>query len=84
MYLSTYEESDGTKYARDNGVNGKTYMNFLEALKKVDEPTKSGKYGTYTQDEAREAIELLEGLSYEEKAALWQSVNTTWKKNPYR
>jgi len=84
MYLSTYEESDGTKYARDNGVDGKTYMHFLEALKNVDEPTKSGKYGTYTQDEAREAVELLEGLSYEEKAALWQSVNTTWKKNPYR
>ncbi len=77
-------ESKGANYAYENGIDSSIYADFVEALAKVDKPTKKGKYGTYTQDEAREAVELLEGLSYEEKAALWQSVNTTWKKNPYR
>ncbi len=82
MYLSMYD-SKGDKYAYDSGVSGEAYMYFLETLNEVDTPNKSGKYGTYTQAEAKEAVNQLEGLSREEQRALWQSVNTTWKRNPF-
>ena len=85
MYLSMY---DGTNdlYAYNKGINGEDYMYFLEALEDVDTPSKSGKYGTYTQEEARAAVKQLEGLTRAERATLWQSVNTTWKakNNPWR
>lgn len=85
MYLSMYD-SDKDMYAYDRGIGGETYMYFLESLNDVDRPTESGKYGTYTQEEAYSAIRQLEGLSQKEKAILWQSVNTSWKasKNPFR
>ena len=85
MYLSMYDSSNDL-YAYNEGVNGEDYMYFLESLAEVDTPTKSGKYGTYTQDEAKEAVKQLEGLSRQEKAILWQSVNTGWKakNNPWR
>ena len=82
MFLSMYE-SEGAEYAHDKGVSGKAYMQFIEALDLVDKPNKSGKLGTYTQDEATKAINRIKGLSRKEKAALWQSVNTTWKNNPF-
>lgn len=82
MYLSMYE-SKGDLHAYEKGVSGEDYMLFLEALNEVDEPTKSGKYGSYTQDEARKAVNQLDGLSQTEKKTLWQSVNTTWKRNPF-
>lgn len=76
MYLSEYE-SKGTLYAKEKGVSGLTYMEFIDALNDVDKPTKA---------EATKAIKQLSGLSRQEKAALWQSVNTTWKSysNPWR
>ena len=83
MYLSMYDSTNDL-YAYNKGIDGETYMYFLEALNEVDTPSKSGKYGTYTQDEAKKAVKQLDGLSREEKAVLWQSVNTGWKKNPYR
>ena len=83
MYLSMYD-STSDMYAYNKGIGGETYMYFLESLNDVDMPTKSGKYGTYTQAEATSAIKRLDGLSRQEKAALWQSVNTTWKRNPFR
>ena len=83
MYLTEYD-STGDMYAYEKGIEGKDYMYFLNALNEVDTPTKSGKYGSYTQDEATNAVNSLTGLSREEKAALWQSVNTNWKKNPFR
>ena len=82
MYLSMYD-SDGDKYAYNKGVHGEDYMDFLTLLDKYDKPTKSGKYGTYTQEEVRKAINNMKGLSNKEKSALYQSVNTNWKNNPY-
>ncbi len=85
MYLSMYD-NENANYARSKGIRGETYMDFLDALNDADKPTKSGKYGTYTQEEAYNAIKNLRGLSRQEKAILWQSVNTTWKatNNPFR
>ena len=77
-------ESKGAAYVYENGIESDTYADFIEALNKADKPTKSGNYGSYTQAEATEAINNLEGLTREEKAILWQSVNSSWKKNPFR
>ena len=82
LYLFN-NESKGAEYAREKGVTADTYADFIESLYKVDKPTKTGEYGTFTQDEARKAVKSLKGLSQKEKAALWQSVNTKWKNNPF-
>ena len=68
------------------GIDEDTYFDFLDMLKEVDQPTESGKLGSYTQDEAAAAVAALEGLTRNERAALWQSVNKSWKdkNNPWR
>ena len=85
MYLTMYD-SAGDRHAHENGISGEEYLRFIDALSAVDEPTKSGKYGTFTQEEAEKAVGRLSGLSKKEKAVLWQSVNTSWKaqNNPFR
>ena len=83
MYLSMYD-SESAMSVRDSGVSGEAYMYFLESLNEYDKPTKSGKYGTYTQEEAYWAAKNIEGLSQKDRAVLWQSVNSGWKKNPFR
>ena len=83
MYFTMYG-SNNDAYAYDNGIEGETYMQFIKTLNKYDEPNNAGKYGTYTQDEVENAINSMEGLSREEKAILYQSANTTWKRNPFR
>jgi len=77
-------ESRGATYAYENGIECDTYADFIEALNRADKPTKSGNYGSFTQDESTQAVKSLDGLSRKEKATLWQSVNSSWKKNPYR
>ena len=70
----------------NNGVAEETYYDFIDMLKEVDQPTESGKLGSYTQDEATAAIAAMPGLTREERALLWQSVNKSWKpkNNPWR
>lgn len=72
--------------AQEAGIGTDTYIDFMETLKEVDQPTKGGNYGSFTQDEAAEAIRAMPGLTREERAYLWQSVNKSWKsnKNPWR
>jgi hypothetical protein len=82
MYLDKYD-SENAQNVRDKGIEGETYLNFLDALDEVDEPTKSGKYGSYTQDEAKKAVNRVDGLTRKEKSILWQSVNSSWKNNPF-
>ena len=81
-----YYDNENTRYARSNGIKGKTYMNFLTKLAEVDQPSKNGKYGSYTQGEAKNALNQMTGLTRQEKSILWQSVNTSWKayNNPFR
>jgi hypothetical protein len=73
MYLSKYNNK-GALYAHDNGIDGSTYLDFLEALNDVDEPNKSGKYGTYTTSEVNAAIKMLESLTKKEKTILRNSI----------
>ena len=79
-------DTEKDMYAYNKGIQGEDYMDFLVSLDKYDKPTKSGKYGSYTQEEAYRAINSLKGLSRQEKATLWQSVNSSWKakNNPFR
>ena len=77
-------DTDKTYKLYDAGVTGKTYLDFLDALEMVDKPSKNGKLGSYTQNEVIDAISRLDGLSNIEKSALYLSINSTWKKNPYR
>lgn len=83
LYFTEYG-SNNDAYAYNNGIEGGTYMEFLQTLNEVDKPNDAGKYGTFTQAEATEAVKQIEGLTQKEKATLYQSVNTTWKKNPFR
>lgn len=77
-------DTDKTYKLYDEGVTGKTYLDFLDALEMVDKPSKNGKLGSYTQNEVIDAISRLDGLSNIEKSALYLSINSTWKKNPYK
>jgi hypothetical protein len=70
----------------DYGIDADMYFDFLDALKAVDQPSKNGNYGSFTQDEATAAISSIPGLTREQRAYLWQSVNSGWneKSNPWR
>ena len=72
--------------AKGEGISEETYFDFREMLKEYDQPTKSGKMGSFTQDEAAAAISAMPGLTREQRAYLWQSVNSGWsnKNNPWR
>lgn len=67
------------------GIDEAEYLLYKLALDVYDRPTKSGTYGTYTQDEAEEAIKSLDNLTDEQRSYLWQSVNKNWneKNNPW-
>ena len=72
--------------AKDEGISENSYYDFLDMLKEVDQPTKNGTMGSFTQDEAAAAISAMPGLTREQRAYLWQSVNSGWsnKNNPWR
>lgn len=69
------------------GLTAEEYALYRLALDVVDQPSEdSGKMGSFTQDEAEAALELL-GLRDDEKNAyLWQSTHKSWKdkSNPWK
>lgn len=69
--------------AMDYGIDTETYIDFREMLKEVDQPSKNGNLGSYTQDETKAAIAAMPGLTREQKAYLYQSINSGWKNNPW-
>ena len=72
--------------AKEAGIEEDTYFDFLDMLNEYDQPTESGKYGSFTQAKAAAAVAAMPGLTNEERAYLWQSVNKSWKpdKNPWK
>lgn len=72
--------------AKAYDISEESYFDFLDSLKEHDQPTESGKLGTFTQAEATAAIAAMPGLTDAQRAYLWQSVNKSWKenKNPWR
>ena len=77
------EKIDGGKSV---GLDDTEYLLYRLALDMYDQPTENGKMGTFTQDEAEDAIAAIAGLTDKERAYLWQSTNKGWKedKNPWR
>lgn len=65
------------------GIDEADYLLFRLALDLVDQPTESGKMGSYTNDEVEAAIKLLAGLSDEARSYLWSSQGKSGKSNPW-
>lgn len=66
------------------GIDETDYLLYKLALQVVDQPTESGKFGSYTNDEIQDAIDMLTGLSDDAKAYLWEAQGKSEKSNPYR
>ena len=85
------ENSAGTKLqekidaAKEAGISESEYALYMLALSMADEPNSQGKYGgTYTNDEQEAALDMLDGLSREDKSWLWMSAHDSDKNNPYK
>ena len=58
--------------AKDAGISIDTYIDYRDTLKSVDQPSESGKYGSYTNKEKAEAISSL-NLKDKEIAYFWDT-----------
>lgn len=90
MYDLATNNGDGKKLAEKvdggaaYGLSESDYILYRLALEMVDEPSESGKYGTYTTDEVQAAIDMVDGLSDAARAYLWEAAGKNAKTNPYR
>ena len=65
------------------GLDENEYFQYLLALKVVDQPTDSGKMGTYNNEEQENAIRMIEGLTDAERSYLWSLTHDSDKNNPF-
>lgn len=65
--------------AKEAGIAPETYILYRVALNAANEDGK----GSAKQSEAEIAVNLLPGLTQQQKAYLYQSTNTSWKSNPF-
>lgn len=90
MYDLATNNGDGKKIAEKvdggaaYGLSESDYVLYRLALEMVDEPSESGRYGTYTTDEVQAAIDMVDGLSDAARAYLWEAAGKNAKTNPYR
>lgn len=66
------------------GIDEADYLLYRLALHVVDQPSESGKLGSYTGDEVEAAIDMLTGLDDEARAYLWEAAGKSEKSNPYK
>lgn len=66
------------------GIDEADYLLYRLALHVVDQPSESGKLGSYTGDEVQSAIDMLTGLDDEARAYLWEAAGKSEKSNPYK
>lgn len=66
------------------GIDESDYLLYRLALHVVDQPSESGKLGSYTGDEVEAAIDMLTGLDDEARAYLWEAAGKSEKSNPYK
>ena len=89
LYDLTVQNADGEDLmekinpGKQYGLTETEYLLYKLALEVVDNPTDSGKYGTFTNDEVEEAIKMI-GLSKEESAYLWDAAGKSDKSNPWK
>ncbi len=65
--------------AKEAGIAPETYLLYRVAL----EATNADGKGSAKSAEAATAVKLIPGLTQQQRAYLWQSTNTSWKKNPF-
>lgn len=71
---------EGKAYmAKEAGIAPETYILYRVALA----ATNADGEGSAKQSEAQTAVNLIPGLTQEQKAYLYQSTNSSWKKNPF-
>lgn len=75
----TEKISGGSSY----GIDETDYILYRLALRIADQPTESGKLGTYTNEEVEKAINMLSGLSNDARSYLWEAQGRSEKSNPY-
>ena len=90
IYNLAVANSDGLKLREKidggaaNGIEETDYLLYLLALQISDQPSESGKLGSYTAEEVEAAIAMLPGLDDEARAYLWIAAGKSEKSNPYR
>lgn len=88
LYDLIMGNSDGAKMQEkidggaEYGIDETDYLLYKLALSMCDEPSESGKYGSYTNDEVEAAIEML-GLDDEASSYLWLAQGKSEKSNPW-
>jgi len=75
--------SDKISGGESVGLDEGEYWQYLLALQLADQPTESGKMGTYTNDEYKAAIEMVPGLTNEERSYLWMLTHDSAKNDPW-
>lgn len=71
---------EGKAYmAQEAGISPETYILYRVALATANADGK----GSAKQSEAETAVNLIPGLTQQQKAYLYQSTNTSWKNNPF-
>lgn len=67
------------------GVDQTDFLLYQLSLAQHDRPTDSGKYGSYTQEEAEAALRAISSLNDNERGYLWQTTKSNWseKNNPF-
>lgn len=63
-------------------IDPEEYLEYLLWMDKYDEPSKNGKYGSYTNEERKKAIDAT-NASRSTKAGLWILAGGSEKSNPY-
>lgn len=90
MYDYAVQNSDGqTTQAKIEGgaavgLDAKEYFEYVLALKVVDTPNSNGEYGgTPTNEEAKNAINMIDALTDAERTYLWMLTHDSGKNNPW-
>lgn len=90
LYDLTVGNSDGAKLQEKidggaaYGIDETDYLLYRLALHIADQPSESGKLGSYTGEEVEAAIDMLPGLDDEARAYLWAAAGKSGKSNPYK
>lgn len=90
IYNLTVGNSDGERLREKidggaaYGIDETDYLLYRLAIRIADQPSESGKMGTYTGEEVQAAIDMLPGLDDEARSYLWEAAGKSESSNPYQ